>query len=304
MTVTSHLKSLQALELAVRKGSFKSAADALGITPAAVGQRIRSLEDFLGTELLHRSPSGVQPSRELGFALADLHTAFSALNRVTETLDFQRTSEIHIVANTDWAELWLLPRLTKFQLEHLNIEFCINGLGDVPVRLSSPDLWISDDGDEGELLFLDLLVPVTGPDNTRRLAEFDSVNQMEGMPLLHLKQQIDDDACPGWDDWFKTFGHRQSGTERGVKYNNARLALDAVKQNVGFLVCGLSFMLQDLKDGSIVHPFPYAQHIVSPHPYRLTLRRGAEKQSQLKKFVVWLRGEADKTQRQLDTMKK
>ena len=52
MTAASHLKSLQALEMAIRMGSLKVAADQLRITPAAVGQRIRSLEEYLGTDLL------------------------------------------------------------------------------------------------------------------------------------------------------------------------------------------------------------------------------------------------------------
>ncbi|MBT8426376.1 MAG: LysR family transcriptional regulator, partial [Silicimonas sp.] len=43
MAQPTHLKSLQALELAVRLGSLKDAAGHLGITPAAVGQRIRAL---------------------------------------------------------------------------------------------------------------------------------------------------------------------------------------------------------------------------------------------------------------------
>jgi LysR family glycine cleavage system transcriptional activator len=45
MVAVTHLKSLQAVELAIRKGSLKEAADVLGITPAAVGQRVRALED-------------------------------------------------------------------------------------------------------------------------------------------------------------------------------------------------------------------------------------------------------------------
>ena len=36
MVAPTHLKSLQALDLAVRKGSLKAAADTLAITPAAV----------------------------------------------------------------------------------------------------------------------------------------------------------------------------------------------------------------------------------------------------------------------------
>lgn len=302
MSATTHLKSLQALEIAVRQGSFKSAADTLGITPAAVGQRIRSLEDFLGTDLLLRGRSGLRPTRELELALVDLHAAFKALDRVTETLDFQRTREIHIVADPDWADMWLLPRMLNFRTENPHILFCINGSGDVPVRLGTPDLRVTYGDDSGEVLFQDLLVPITGPDNPRRIADWDPVNQMEGMPLLHLKKQIEYDDHPGWADWFKKFGHRESGTERGVHYTNARLALDAVRQDVGFLVCGLSLMLRDLQEGTIVHPFPISQHLVAPQPYRLRSRPNAEQQPQLRKFVDWLRATAHETQRELDAL--
>ena len=43
VVVPSHLKSLQAVELAARKRSFNEAAEVLGITPAAVGQRVKTL---------------------------------------------------------------------------------------------------------------------------------------------------------------------------------------------------------------------------------------------------------------------
>ena len=57
MTMPSHLKSLQAIELALRSGSLAKAAEALSITPAAVGQRIKALEDYLGLELVVRGRS-------------------------------------------------------------------------------------------------------------------------------------------------------------------------------------------------------------------------------------------------------
>ena len=49
----SHLRSLQALEYALRAGSLKDAASGLGITPAAAGQRIKALEEYLGLSLIH-----------------------------------------------------------------------------------------------------------------------------------------------------------------------------------------------------------------------------------------------------------
>tara|TARA_R110002051_G_scaffold99127_2_gene169515 strand:- start:1515 stop:2432 length:918 start_codon:yes stop_codon:yes gene_type:complete len=299
MVAVTHLKSLQAVELAIRVGSLKEAADVLGITPAAVGQRVRALEDFLGSDLLLRGRSGLKPTPELEQALADLQMAFAALERVTSSLEFQRVSEIQIVADPDWAELWLAPRLSAFREAHSNILFCINGSGDVPLRLGAPDVRVDYGGRRGEPLFTDVLLPVTGPDNPRRIADWDPVLQMEGMPLLHLKPQRDSDDHPGWVEWFQKFGHRESGPNRGVHYQHARLALEAVRENVGFLVCGLSLVLSDLKDGTIVHPFPAPQNLTAPQPYRLVLRPDADKRPQVQRFAAWLRTQAHETHREI-----
>jgi LysR family transcriptional regulator, glycine cleavage system transcriptional activator len=218
---------------------------------------------------------------------------------VTDSLDFQRVSEINIVADTDWAELWLAPRLPEFRREYPNILFCINGVGDFPLRLGAPDLRIVYDDEPGEPLYRDVLVAVTGPDNTRRIAEWDPVVQMEGMPLLHLKEHKDKSDQPGWVEWFETFGHRKVGPDRGMHYPNARLAIEAVRQNVGFLVCGLSLFMSDLETGSIVAPFPASEHLVATHPYRLRTRSEAATRPQIQRFVEWLRREALDTQNKI-----
>lgn len=295
MAQMAHLKSLQALELAIRVGSLKAATDLLGITPAAVGQRIRALEDYLGTDLLRRGRSGLQPTTELETALGDLKMAFAALERVTDTLDFQRVSEIQIVADPDWADLWLMPRLPAFRAAHPNIRFCINGSGDVPLRLGRPDIRVIYGDGPGEPLFTDIFLPVTGPDNPRRIARSDPDSQVEGMPLLHLKFQRENPDYPGWVAWFQKFGQRESGPDRGVHYRHTRLALEAVRQDVGFLVCGLSLVLHDLKQGTIVRPFPMSHYLPAPHPYLLTLRHDVEKRPQVQRFVAWLRNVAGET---------
>ncbi|MFT6302435.1 MAG: LysR family glycine cleavage system transcriptional activator [Pseudomonadales bacterium] len=244
----------------------------------------------------------MQPTAELEYALNDLQLAFAAMERVTETLDFQRVSEIHIVADPDWAELWLTPHLPSFREEHPNILFCINGSGDVPLRLGTPDVRVFYGEGPGDPLFTDLFLPVTGPDNPRRIADRDSVLQMEGMPLLHLKAQQESSDYPGWVEWFQKYGHRESGLDRGVHYKHTRHALEAVRQNVGFLVCGLSLVLRSLEDNSIVAPFPMSQHIVAPFSYRLKLRPDAEKRLQIQRFVAWLRRTANETQTEIEKL--
>lgn len=48
--------ALEALSEIIRRGSFEAAADRLGLTPSAVSQRIKGLEERLGTVLIHRGP--------------------------------------------------------------------------------------------------------------------------------------------------------------------------------------------------------------------------------------------------------
>ncbi len=300
MPVPSHLRSLQALDLAVREGSLKGAAERLGITPAAVGQRIRALEDYLGTDLLLRGRSGLSPTKELERALPDLRAAFEALERATETLDFQGTAEVHMVADPDWAELWLMPRLPEFRSQNPNILFCINGAGDVPLRIGSPDIRVTYGGDQGEPLLTDLFLPITGPDNTRRIADWDPVHQMEGLPLLHLKRQLDEKDMPGWPDWFNEYGHRASGPDRGIKYQHARLALEAVKENVGFLLCGLALALDDLNSGAVALPFSEHHFLRAPDPYRLNVRNETRVRPQIQRFADWLRTKSRETQAAID----
>ena len=54
---------LRSVVTAVRTGSISRAATALGHTQPALSQQVRKLESAVGLPLLHRSPSGVSPTR-------------------------------------------------------------------------------------------------------------------------------------------------------------------------------------------------------------------------------------------------
>lgn len=54
------LNGLRVLDAAARHLSFTRAADELAVTPAAVGQQIRALEDTLGVVLFRRTTKGLE----------------------------------------------------------------------------------------------------------------------------------------------------------------------------------------------------------------------------------------------------
>ncbi len=300
MTAPTHLRSLQALELAVRTGSLSAAAEILSITPAAVGQRIKTLEDYLGLDLIVRGRSGIRPTRELQMAITHLNAAFREIAKVTSILDFQRVDEIQIVADQDFAELWLRPRLQKFKQANPNINFCINGSGDVPLRLGQSDceIWLGPPRGSGfeDKLFQDFLLPISSPKNTVRMLARPAEDGLEGFPLLHLDCYAVDPAPVGWPEWIGRYGHRQTAPGRGIRYAHVLPALEAVYSDAGFLLCGLAMVAEQLQHKKLCAPFPMRQGLLAGHAYNISFRRDAARRSQLNQFRQWLLDESRKTE--------
>jgi LysR family glycine cleavage system transcriptional activator len=299
MPATPYLRSLQALELAVRHGSFVGAAADLGVTPAAVGQRVKALEDYLGVELLVRGRAGVSATPALGPALPRLREAFQALEAAAEELELQRGRELHIAAASDVTELWLKPRLKRFRALHPNILFTINGEGDAPRRLGRVDCEISF-GSAGEdparrLLFRDYVVPVASPENVARTAHIDLKTRLEGFPILHLDFYKDDPAGLSWPEWVAANGVSRAFPERGMRFQRIGSALDAVAANAGVTLCGLALITEQLDAGVVALPFPINTGRWSEHGFVARFRSDLAGQKHVERFRAWLVEEARTT---------
>ena len=300
MVAVSHLKSLQALEAAIRLGSLKKAADALVITPAAVGQRVKALENYLGIDLLVRGRSGLRATPELATALGSLSTAFKELSHVADLLNLQRRDEIHIVAPSDFADLWLNPRLDQFRRAHNNVSFCVNGEGDAPHRLGRADCEVAF-GPIGtdrhfELLFQDFLVPVCSPENASRLAKLPSKSRLEGFPLLHLDFYKNDSTAPRWPTWIAARKAKRTAPDRGIRFQRIALGLEAVLSNAGLMICGLALTRDLIESRRLVLPFPFSTGAMTQHAFQVRFRGDLQNWPQMKRFRTWLLKESAVTQ--------
>jgi LysR family glycine cleavage system transcriptional activator len=296
MPALSHLKSLQALELATRTGSFAGAAELLAITPAAVGQRVKALEDYLGVTLLERGRAGIRPAPELVKALPQLVAGFAALGAASAALDMERAQEVHIAAPPDFADLWLGPRLGMFRAAYPNVRFCINGEGDAPIRLARVDCEIgfsAPDGDS-DLLFHDFLLPMVSPANAERVAHLDP-KSLEGFPLLHPDFYKDDPALPSWPRWLANNGIERTAPDRGLRFRRIAGLFDAVVADAGIALCGLALLSDAVDDGRIVPAYPVSTGCETGHGFTARYRQQAASGRALERFRLWLREEGAKT---------
>ena len=121
MKTPAYLNALRAFEASARHKSFSAAAAELHVTPAAVGQLVRSLEDWLGAPLFHRGTRpGVRlvPTEAAERALPDIRAGFDSL-----TLGLERLKEglgggvLTVAVSPSFAAKWLLPRIERFRSE-------------------------------------------------------------------------------------------------------------------------------------------------------------------------------------------
>lgn len=299
MVAPTYLKSFQALELALRVGSLKGAADALSITPAAVGQRVKALEDYLGVDLLVRGRSGLMPTPALKAAAEHLGAAFRELQTVADMLELQRGHEIHIAAASDFADLWLRPRLRAFRAEHPNMRFCINGEGEAPLRLGPVDCEITfgarRESPDTDPLFHDYVLPISSPANTARVSHLPPRDRLEGFPLLHLDFYKDDPASPDWAEWVAANDLRRTAPERGMRFQRIIPALEAVQADAGVAICGLALVPELIEDGRLSLPFPIATGAWTEHLFQARFRADAPARPQVRRFRAWLQAEAQET---------
>lgn len=102
--------ALLALAEILRRGSFEAAAAALSVTPSAISQRIRNLEERRGTALIDRGP----PLRgtEAGLRLA-AHLDQVMLLEATLAPGDQAQPVIRVAVNGDSLATWALKALAK-----------------------------------------------------------------------------------------------------------------------------------------------------------------------------------------------
>ena len=103
------LNSLRAFLAAARSSSFAKAAEELNVTPAAVSQQVKQLEDVLGIELFRRLPRGLiltEPGRS---AVPELEKGFTHLARaVADMRGGSLAGPVTISVIPSFAARWLV----------------------------------------------------------------------------------------------------------------------------------------------------------------------------------------------------
>ncbi len=225
----AYLNALRAFEASARHHSFSAAATELNVTPAAVGQLVRSLEDWLGYRLFHRSAGGrsrLVATDRAQQALPDLRAGFDRLNLGLQRLQQESGSGVLIVTvSPAFAAKWLLPRIDRFQTAwpglDVRLETSLKTLDfvaqdiDIGVRYGAGS-W---PGLVTEKLMDEQIYPVCSPLLLREGCQFRSALDITHHTLIHDLSVDRHIGFASWEAWFERAGVPNFASERGLRIN-------------------------------------------------------------------------------------
>ena len=295
------LNSLRAFEATARHLSFQNAAEELSVTPGAISQQIKKLEDILQTPLFHRNNRAVTLTKAGRVLQPDLSRGFESLDDAVQQLK-QSAEHQHITVSMtpSFAAKWLVPRLEKWTAQQPNVDVRISaslGLAnfgpdgvDLGVRFGSGNY----DGLTSALLLKESFVVVCSPIFIDGSKQIKTPEDLHDHTLIHVSGP---QGTPGtdWQEWLKSAGVDGIDTSRGLVFDDTAVAILAAIGGQGVLLSRRALVEDDITADRLALPFDL--DLPLEFAWRIVAPEGKLKRPEVCAFRDWLLSEAqsDKT---------
>lgn len=282
------LSTVRSFEATARHGSAARAAEELHVTPGAISQQLRKLEDFVGQRLFERQARGLVLTDAGRVLLAGCQEALAALQRATAQLRHQR--QVLLVSCTPvFAAQWLVPRLQDFLQSAPEVDVHVSTTARL-VDLAAEGVHFAVRhglgryaGLQARRLLDDDLQPVCSPlwvahRPTAQAADITAAG------LLHDGQRDD------WQLWARAAGRPQLDTSQGIVFVDSNAAIEAALAGRGVALARRSMVVNELELGRLLAL--QVPPLVTPLAYYLVFREPTLAQPAARRFHDWLLAQA------------
>jgi len=280
---------LQTFVAVARAGKMKQAAQDLALTPGAVSQRIRQLEEAAGRRLFTRTSTGVELSAAGEAMFVALAEPFQAIEAVDNELGAPSSRRVTVSTVPSFAATWLVPRLAMFGRLYPDIEIAVEaGIRPVDLKREPIDLAIRHGlgkypGLESTWLVAPELIVVASPDLLKNRALTRPADCL-AFPLLHDLNRQD------WPLWFEAHGVTAPHAKKGPAFSESHLIARAAVAGQGLALVRDIYVDDDLRSYRLVKaltvnwPLQFAYYAVATAE--------AMQKPAVRRFCEWLVEEA------------
>ncbi len=277
------MASLRAFEAVARFESFKLAAEEMAVTPGALSQQVRKLEEDLDVQLLVRENRNVSLTDKGRMLSNQLSSAFSMLrDGVDAVLAPDTSTELVVATIPSFSAKWLSPRIGGFLRRYPEIDVRIDARvlfadyqpGDFDVAIAVQNEPPAGYG--SEKLIGESVLPLASPEYLRQHNVASPEDLLQCQLLSDESLAAIDSNTPTWRSWFAEVSLPFEQTNPAIKFNyHAGHALDAAVSGQG-VVLGRKVL---------AHPDVATERLVCPFGPELALSRSY--------YLLWNEEKAD-----------
>lgn len=290
------LHALKAFEAAARHMSFTRAASELHVTPAAVSQQIRALEDELGQRLFDRRPRNLRLTDAGRRMLPGVTDGFARLSAAAGNLDgTPLRGRLVVSVLPSFAHSWLVHRLGEFADRYPEIEVVVNsdpnradlrgGEADVAIRYGQ---LAPGSGLYVELLLAETVFPVASPALLNGPKPLREPRDLLQHRLLHDSDiRGGQEAWLAWPTWFAHWGIEGQPEVAGIGYSDTRLVNRAAVAGQGVAI-GRSVLVDRLMEQGVLVRLFEEEHSAG-NGYHFVCHETRRTEAKIAAFGEWLR---------------
>ncbi|EKO3381750.1 LysR substrate-binding domain-containing protein [Vibrio fluvialis] len=273
---------------AAETGSFKVAAEKLFVTPAAISQQIRLLEEWLGAELFVRQHRKIHLTHEGSVLYQQAQKGFAHLQEGIRLINQDPSPhQLSISTLPSFAQHWLVPRIGDFRTQHPEISLLIEPTSDlVNFQDSSVDVCIRyGRGDyknvHSEWLMDEVLYPVCHPIYQQQ----HNIYQLDDLVRADLIEDIWPDM--DWGLWLRNLGYHSSKST--LQYNGSQFVLEGALAVQGVALVKHATACRYIEEGKLVQVGNVA--LKPRFQFYLCAPSGYFKRPKIQAFHTWLKEE-------------
>ncbi len=284
------MSTLKAFEAAVRLGTFKAAAEELGLTQSAISHQIKSLEMHFQTALFVRQGNQVVPTADGTVYGASVVKVFSELSRAGETLLTKGQKEIvRVSASPAFAAFAALPNIERFKLSNAALDLRLEARNtrvdfdteviDAAIEVGSPPFR----GLQAHRLFRSKLAPLAHRTLCEKYAPVKTASDLANMPLIELNN------IPGlWERWFAKADRKARVPPLNLSSDSLLAAIQMAESGVGVLLAPFPLVASATASGRLQALFRPSLLIERPDFY-LVYRKADATTDKIKAIRRWLK---------------
>ena len=287
------MNTLAAFESAARLGSFTRAAAELHITQAAVSQKVRNLEEWIGCKLFERNRYTVNLN-QAGQIFAD--ATIPALQQISIAATSVKSiahadRQIVIYADLSLAESLLIPRLSEFSEAYPQVEIKLI-TSSLPLEQESAHVDIglqygrqASTRFDSDFISGDDIYPVCSADYFDKSKQPESVAELSQHQLIHLSQEFR--QWISWRDFLSEFNVFDDASLSGISISTYTHVLDLAEAGQG-IALGWNLAVQPrLQRGSLIRLTNYS--MASPEGLYIYFAKGDQSSNYTAAFLEWFK---------------